>query len=528
MTLRSSGTLHLDNRTTALSDRVSDTLPLTLRRSTVTLDGHPSMPVSESVGVLAFAGANRIEVNQPGSAPTELFFNGIDRIDRGTVSFGVSNRVPAVAPGRAGIHGVTMVHGILGGWATVGTDWATLDEADRVVALSAYTADVVQPSLNEHLRVTTDTNGGGNLARLSLNLTNSSSAGAALQQGGHTLTLATGALLSGGAGPWTVSGGRVELSPEAEPELIVTTQTDLLLASDIVEVQPGLALTKSGEASLILSGTNTLSGPITLNTGVLAAGSSHALGQSSVLKLNGGTFRALGDLSVPFGVASDSGGQGTFDTQGFTVICEGSASGTFSKTGAGTLSFPTMDSSAIVTPVEGLLRVDNATGGTVQIGGGAIDVTGTIDLLQYNPGQSSKAIRILIGQGIAETLMVEDVSISGSLSFIVDFDLGAEEQDLWLGDIDFDMTFRFHDLGGAETGVNYKLIDAAFDLPFASTFTIDPTSMTEGWAGTFHIDGEGDLAISFTSVPEPSLVGSLVVGMMILWGTRRRIHPHLT
>jgi fibronectin-binding autotransporter adhesin len=125
------------------------------------------------------------------------------------------------------------------------------------------------------------------------------------------------------------------LGLDATRNVSVVDQGFLTLSGAITESAAGSGLTKTGNGTLTLSGTNTFTGPVTVNAGVLSVSSAANLGTgpaaptANSLVLNGGTMRVTGNftLSASRGVAlgpAGSAGAGTFDINtGNTLIYQG-------------------------------------------------------------------------------------------------------------------------------------------------------------------------------------------------------------
>lgn len=115
-------------------------------------------------------------------------------------------------------------------------------------------------------------------------------------------------------------------------------------AGQISEFSDPSMIIKTGAGTLVLTnGSNSFSSGVTINGGTIQATADHALGTGPIT-LNGGTLQAGANLNLPnvsilFGAAG-----GTIDTNGFDVSTSASMgddstpSGTFTKTGAGTLT----------------------------------------------------------------------------------------------------------------------------------------------------------------------------------------------
>ena len=87
VTIASGATLVVDNTATALSNRISSTLALTIQGGTLAFTGNSSSAVTQQAGNLNFSGASAISNTQPGSATSALSFSGLTRSNHGTINF---------------------------------------------------------------------------------------------------------------------------------------------------------------------------------------------------------------------------------------------------------------------------------------------------------------------------------------------------------------------------------------------------------------------------------------------------------
>ena len=148
-------------------------------------------------------------------------------------------------------------------------------------------------------------------------------------------------------------------------------------------------LTKKGNGTLTLTGTNLYTGSTNLNAGTVIADSDARLGSGGALRFGGGTLQAAGNITSSRAI-SVSAGTGIINTNGFTVTLSGSISGSLSllKSGAGTLKL---------------------SGTSSGFTGGMVVSAGTLDLAGSS-GSSAVDVQtgaILSGTGTAGAVTVE-------------------------------------------------------------------------------------------------------------------------
>ena len=133
---------------------------------------------------------------------------------------------------------------------------------------------------------------------------------------------------------------------------IDTNGFDTTIAQDITGSG---TLTKTGDGTLVLGGTNGHGGTI-VNGGVVAAANDAAFGAAgtSLVIANGATVQALASFNSSRPVELRDGG-GTFDTNGTTLTLQGAISGAggLTKQGAGTLEFAGVNTYSGATTISG-------------------------------------------------------------------------------------------------------------------------------------------------------------------------------
>ena len=511
-------TLRLDNSTTALANRLSDSAEVTMQNGRIEYVGHSTTPVEEQLGPLKFSGAVSVSNSQPGSAAALLTFASATRQNNATIDFGGNGRTKwnGMANDPAGM---------VGAYATAGNEWATVGGDGRVDALASYAADINGAAPGEHVKIA----GGGTTSlaasatRSTLNLQNSSGSAGTLDLGaGHTLTLGDGGILSSGTATNRVQSGTLRASGN---ELVVTNRNALTIDSNIGESVAGTGLTKSGAGSLTLTGTNSYSGNTVIDQGSLVVSSDANLGTGSTIQFNGGSLLAAQSFNSTKGLSKGTDLVGTIDTGGNNVAFSGANTGAISKTGAGTLTLSN-PAPGSVSVTQGTLALTNPTSGSATLQGGTLLAAGTLSNITL-----SSSSTLDIGGNIAAALTTTTFLTGGSSgqALTVRFGLGLNVKDLWTITnpvSSFSLStgaflFDFQDLGGATTGTNYTLMNVQASGPplTLSMFGFAPSATAAGWDGTFSVVSN-TVRVNLTSTPEPGSATLLLIGGLICSGRR--------
>ena len=328
---------------------------LTLNSGTLNINGQPGTATSQTFASLTVSGgASTINVNPNGGYPPA---GGGVTVNLGPITRGGQATIdlPGGVPGTPGpatfsTNG-TLVNGIAGGFVTVnGTDWLA---GSTPTPPSTYAPDDFSAATNN---VDVVSGGTANFTGPSLvnSLRFSSSSASALTLPG-ALTLTTGGILvtpnvSSSAlaitgGSLTASGGTGNPGSNIVVQQFNTT-TPFTIGSAITNSgTTAIGLTKSGPGTLILAGSNTFSGPTTVNAGSL---------QGSI---------AAG--SFPTNIAVNAGGNVTFLENGAAPLSSGiavSGAGTLTKDGSQTLTLAKNIFTAGLSVVNGTLNL-GAVGG---------------------------------------------------------------------------------------------------------------------------------------------------------------------
>lgn len=338
---------------------------------------------------------------------------------------------------------------------------------------------------------------------------------------GQTLTLGEGGLLASGTSASRVQGGTLRAGVN---ELVVTNRGDLTIASTIGEAVAGSGLTKSGEGTLVLTGTNTYSGSTAINQGRLVVSSDANLGTGSSVQFNGGTLVAAQSFTSNKGLSRGTTASGKIDTAGFDVTFSGANTGALVKTGLGTLTLSN-PAAGTVTVSQGTLVLPGATSGSVTLSGGVLKATGNLTSLSLTSSST-----LDIGGTGAASLTLGSISVQNGASHTFRFDLGISAQDLLAINNTNSLfltgapvfLFDFNDLGGVAIGTSYTLINMSTSgIPGNHPFAIAPSALAAGWNGTFTA-ANNKVSVTFTSTPEPGSALLVSMGAMILGSRRRR------
>ncbi len=289
--LVNSGELLLENSANGSHpDRVSDTIPISLRSGTVSVEGRDDAVSNETLGTVELVnGHSEFRVFQEDyEQPSRLFIGELVRQPGSTVNF---VRLSSLGLGEdtSQLHLVSLpqlVNGIIGGWATADSDFATIGpfgiaalkdndyerdlnaatETSNVETLSAQTL-VADARINSLKVFSSDT----------LNL------------GGNTLNLLSGGLIKTvHNNPSEISNGVLTAGGNNPGELFVHANRDLSITAEIVDNPGGaVSLIKSGEGRLELRGATTYTGATIINEGELEA---HNLPAGGQVVVNGGTL----------------------------------------------------------------------------------------------------------------------------------------------------------------------------------------------------------------------------------------------
>ena len=279
------------------------------------------------------------------------------------------------------------------------------------------------------------TSSGGSLEKLGagiLTLTGSNTFA-----GGTTLTAGTLSLGSAGAlgpadltaGPISFAGGTLQYTVSNTTDYSARFSTSATQAYSIdtngqsVEfasnlTSSGASLAKLGAGTLALTGSNDVSGGLSLQGGTLELGSVDAIGGSGPIEFLGGTlqFTAANTADVSNRLSTATGQAFRVDTNGQTVAFDTAIAGTgntFTKLGSGTLTLSADNTSSGVTTVSaGTLRI-GAGGATGSVAGDIV----TNAALVFDRTGSLITAGSISGTGTLEKLGSGTMTLSGNNSY---------------------------------------------------------------------------------------------------------------
>ncbi|HSI08339.1 MAG TPA: autotransporter-associated beta strand repeat-containing protein [Rariglobus sp.] len=461
-------------------------------------------------------------------------YTGGTTISAGTLRFAASS---SLAPGS-----LTVASGATAAFNVGGTGEFTSSAIVGVAGLSFQTgsrlgldttnADGGNFTLSENL--------GGDFTLVKLGSGLLTLGGVNTHTGGTTLGVNTGTVsISGisalGTGPLTFDGGRLQITGTAMTNfgsLSLNTSTfrgSLLIADSTHSFTLGHSLSgsgylsNSGPGTLVLTGTNTFTGGLYLNTGLVEFSTVANLGNGLVYLQGGGLRWAPGnttDITASPRLNRTIHAAGTkFDTNGNNVAFsnELDGAGGVTKSGAGTLTLNAVNTYTGGTTVNGgTLAVARggqvgAIRGALTINAGATVVTSAVNALGWGAGTKVDTLTINQGTldhtaagshglGIAYTLNGATLTSNGGVSsataashFAVDgassFNVTGSTTSTIAGRLDLRGDGNFDNVNFTVQGGSRLNVTAGISSHSGSTL-VGPVGFTKLGAGTMSLTGD--------------------------------------
>ena len=442
----SGGTLTLDFSQTGApaSNIIGNSSPASLALTgdgALVIKGNSTATNSQSFGGVAVSsGADVITLNQNGAASLSAGLGAITQTVGGTLDF-------SIAPLTSGVVATTtnsVINGILGAWATLGTGsttaYATVNGSNQIVAYTGATAATtglanVTSATGNYTYSAAATLAGARTA----NTLQYTGAAATTALGANTLTL--NGLLNTGSGLLTITrtgaGGIV----------IGATKELVILGSAPVTISAGVANNAAGASSLTYSGAGTLTlgtvastytGTTTVNSGTVTLSLANELNSASSVVVNGGalgtsTFaQSVKGVSLIGGSITGTTGALTsasaFDVRSGTASAILAGTAGLNKTTTGTVSLFGANTYSGLTEIDaGILNaaiiagINTASGiGEGSAGGSAADLVFGGGALQYTGTSVASTNRLFtIGDANGNSAVIDSsaTTAANTLSF---------------------------------------------------------------------------------------------------------------
>lgn len=442
ITISQGATLRVTNTNgnNVLADRVNDAAVITLSGGTFDFDNsaNANADYTETVGaVILNAGASQITADQAAENRTStLIFTSVTRQAGATLNFtGGGSGLGLSTRNRLDVGG--LAEGFIGGWATVGNEFARYitdidsatagDQGSVAVFAAGDYSTLTQADWTSglHVKPTADQTLNGSREAASANLT----AGIDLNLGTHTLTLISGGLIKQGgavgnnnaANRSQITNGTLTAGTTADAELFArVTGANLNITATIADnVAGAVHLVKTGTGTLFLGGASTYSGSTMVHAGTLTVGVGGDGSSAAQAGAAGRTGSGLTTVNTSATLTGTGLIQGGLALNGGTLRpgdTAGNATGTLWVGGDATFT-----SGSIALQITSTSQLDR-----LHIGGSFDWATGAGVVSLLNNGYTPTAGDVFHLLDWAQVLNAENVSTSTGLEL---FDLG--EGFLW-------------------------------------------------------------------------------------------------
>ncbi len=440
VSINSGGTLTLDNRTTSLLDRVSDTAAFTLRGGAFNFIGNAASQSSETVGALTVSeGHNTITVSPGGGGSTTMTFASLSRTAGATALFrgtnlgsdpgpNISTILFTSAPTLTGASGsansttVSVIKGVFGdsSLSGSGSDMVTYNVGNsnglRLLNGAGFAGEYAFTlATNANVKLTANTPAStASINSLVLNGFDITDASATITMASASLS---GNILINSANNIAGSGVTLGITTFELPILATANST---ISATIGTATTG-SLTLSGSGNITMSAANPFTGLTSINGATLTYGTSNVLSSGGVT-VNGGTLDigansdTVGAVILQNGTITGGAGILTGTSYSFregtvSAIIAGAVTVTVVATNTALDSVVTLTRdntySGVTTITSGILKLGGAGGGTntplgTTAGGTTIASGGALDLNGYTLG-TAEAITSLNGTGFGTT-----------------------------------------------------------------------------------------------------------------------------
>ena len=328
------GTLALDFSVNNPASVLSSSTALTLTGGTLSVTGKATGTTTQAFAGLTLsvggtAGRSAMLVNANGGGGTLVTLGAITH-SAGYIDFTLPSGTQSATNGIT--TSTAVVNGILGNWATVGSNWASLN-ATNIVALGTYTditalgATIVTSAPPTLTNVRLNSAGSGTnialgAATTTINTLLQNTTTAAIVDTAAKTLQTSGIMLASGQGALTLgtaanSGFLSSAAAGGELVLINNNSASNLTINAVIQNNTTASpLATMGSGNVVLNGAETYSGVTTVGGGRLTIGSTGMINTTSAVSIRGGEFNynsttALSPLISFTGVGGTLSGSGT-------------------------------------------------------------------------------------------------------------------------------------------------------------------------------------------------------------------------